>query len=42
MQWKLKQVLTTEEGQKQAAEENIDEGSSPEQLAWFYAQERAI
>ena len=41
-EWKLKEILPAASGNEQVAAENVDEGSSPEQLQWFYQQTRAI
>lgn len=40
-QWKLKAVLPPAEGEKALGMENVDEGTSPEQLQWYYRQTRA-
>lgn len=40
--WKLKEVVPAARGNEMIAAENMDEGSSPEQLQWFYKQTRAI
>ena len=40
--WKLKEVVPAERGNEMIAAENVDEGSSPDQLQWFYKQTRAI
>jgi hypothetical protein len=40
-EWKLKEVLPAARGGEQLAAENVDEGSSAEQLQWFYKQTRA-
>jgi predicted lipid-binding transport protein (Tim44 family) len=40
-EWKLKEVLPPARGGKLVAAENVDEGSSPEQLQWYYKQTRA-
>ncbi len=39
--WKLKEVLPQAKGQEAIGQENVDEGSSPSQMQWFYRQERA-
>jgi hypothetical protein len=39
--WKLKEVLPPGRGRKAVQAENVDEGSSPEQIAWYYRQTRA-
>ena len=41
-EWKLKEVLPPVRGGEQVATENVDEGSSLEQLQWYYKQTRAI
>jgi predicted lipid-binding transport protein (Tim44 family) len=40
-EWKLKEVLPPARGGEMVAAENVDEGSSPEQLQWYYKQTRA-
>jgi len=40
--WKLKEVEPTATGNEIVAKENVDEGSSSDQLQWFYKQTRAI
>ena len=40
-EWKLKEVLPPARGGELVATENVDEGSSPEQLQWYYKQTRA-
>jgi len=40
--WKLKEVVPAARGNEMIAAENVDEGSSPEQLQWFYKQTRAV
>jgi len=40
-QWKLKEVLPAAKSQRMAAQENLDEDSSPEQLQWYYQHKRA-
>jgi hypothetical protein len=40
--WKLKEVLPPAEGQRELAQENVDEGSSPAQVQWYYKQTRAV
>jgi predicted lipid-binding transport protein (Tim44 family) len=40
-EWKLKEVLPPARGGELVATENVDEGSSPEQLRWYYKQTRA-
>jgi predicted lipid-binding transport protein (Tim44 family) len=40
-QWKLKEILPPGEGVKDVSLENVDEGSSPGQMDWFYKQTRA-
>jgi predicted lipid-binding transport protein (Tim44 family) len=40
-EWKLKEVLPPARGGERVAAENMDEGSSPEQLQWYYKQTRA-
>ena len=40
-EWKLKEVLPPARGGELVAAENVDEGSSPEQLQWYYKQTRA-
>ena len=40
-EWKLKEVLPPARGGELVAEENVDEGASPEQLQWYYKQTRA-
>jgi len=40
-EWKLKEVLPPARGGERVATENVDEGSSPEQLQWYYKQTRA-
>lgn len=40
-QWKLKEVLPPAQGQKELAEENLDEDSTPAQVQWYYRQTRA-
>jgi predicted lipid-binding transport protein (Tim44 family) len=40
-EWKLKEVLPPARGSELVAAENVDEGSSPEQLQWYYKQTRA-
>ncbi len=39
--WKLKELLPPATGKMQAAGENVDEDSSPDQLQWYYRQPRA-
>ncbi|MEI6084226.1 MAG: TIM44-like domain-containing protein [Verrucomicrobiota bacterium] len=40
-QWKLKEVLPDAKGEELQAQENVDAGTSPEQLEWYYRQTRA-
>ena len=40
-EWKLKEVLPPARGGELVAAENVDEGTSPEQLQWYYKQTRA-
>jgi hypothetical protein len=40
-QWKLKEVLPPARAAAAVGEENLDQDSSPEQLMWYYRQERA-
>ena len=40
--WKLKEVVPAARGNDLIAAENVDEGSSSDQLQWFYKQTRAI
>jgi predicted lipid-binding transport protein (Tim44 family) len=40
-EWKLKEVLPPAKGGEMVAAENVDEGTSPEQLQWYYKQTRA-
>ncbi len=40
--WNLKEVLPTARGAKLAAEENVDEDSSAEQMQWYYREKRAV
>lgn len=40
-QWRLKEVLPPARGARLVGEENIDQGTSPEQLEWFYRHTRA-
>ena len=40
-EWKLKEVLPPAKGSELVAAENVDEGTSPEQLQWYYKQTRA-
>jgi hypothetical protein len=40
-EWKLKEVLPPARGGERVAAENVDEGSFPEQLQWYYKQTRA-
>ena len=40
-EWKLKEVLPAARGSEMVAAENVDEGSSADQLQWFYKQTRA-
>jgi predicted lipid-binding transport protein (Tim44 family) len=40
-EWKLKEVLPPAKGGELVAAENVDEGTSPEQLQWYYKQTRA-
>jgi hypothetical protein len=40
-EWKLKEVLPPARGGEMVAAENVDEGTSPEQLQWYYKQTRA-
>jgi predicted lipid-binding transport protein (Tim44 family)/intein/homing endonuclease len=40
-QWKLKEVLPPARAMKAVDQENLDQDSSPEQLMWYYRQERA-
>ena len=40
-QWKLKEVLPPARGKKDIAEENLDAGTSLDQLQWYYRQTRA-
>ena len=39
-QWKLKEALSSQAGAAALAAENVDEGSSAGQLAWFYQHKR--
>ena len=39
--WKLKEVLPEARGEAALSAENVDEGSSADQLQWFYKQTRA-
>ena len=41
-EWKLKEVLPAARGEAAVQAENVDEGSSPEQLKWYYQQTRAV
>lgn len=41
-EWKLKEVVPAARGGEMIEAENLDEGSSPDQLQWFYKQTRAI
>jgi hypothetical protein len=40
-QWKLKEILPEAQGESLIGRENVDEGSSPEQLQWYYQHTRA-
>lgn len=40
-QWKLKEVLPPSAGQAAMAAQNIDQGTSPGQMNWYYSQNRA-
>jgi predicted lipid-binding transport protein (Tim44 family)/uncharacterized membrane protein YgcG len=40
-QWKLKEVLPPSAGQAALGAENVDQGSSPGQMQWYYSQNRA-
>jgi predicted lipid-binding transport protein (Tim44 family) len=40
--WKLKEVVPAARGNDIIGAENVDEGSSPGQLEWFYKQTRAV
>jgi hypothetical protein len=39
--WKLKEVLPPARGRQALAADNIDQGTSREQLEWFYRHTRA-
>ena len=41
-QWKLKEVLPSAEGEQAVKSENVDEDSSPQQVQWYYTQNRAL
>jgi len=40
-EWKLKEVEPPARGEEMIQMENVDEGSSPQQLQWYYQQTRA-
>jgi predicted lipid-binding transport protein (Tim44 family) len=40
--WRLKAVLTDEQGRKAIGSENTEEGSSQQMLQWYYRQTRAL
>jgi predicted lipid-binding transport protein (Tim44 family) len=40
-EWKLKEVEPPARGEEMIKMENVDEGSSPQQLQWYYQQTRA-
>jgi intein/homing endonuclease/predicted lipid-binding transport protein (Tim44 family) len=40
-QWKLKEILPPGQGEKEIAQENLDEDSTPQQMKWYYDQNRA-
>jgi hypothetical protein len=40
--WKLKECLPPAGGARMILEENVDEGSSAQQMEWYYSQERAV
>jgi hypothetical protein len=39
--WKLKEVLPEAKGETLVKQENVDEGSSPEKMEWYYRHTRA-
>jgi predicted lipid-binding transport protein (Tim44 family) len=41
-EWKLKEVLPEANGEEMLMQENVDAGTSPDQLEWYYRQTRAV
>jgi hypothetical protein len=39
--WVLREILPTADGVNVLRKENVDKGSSPEMLEWFYSKPRA-
>ena len=40
--WRLKEIVAPEAGKEIVALENVDEGSSPQMIAWFYQHKRPV
>ncbi len=41
-QWKLKEVMPKAQGKKTIGSENLEEGSSPDLVKWYYTKKRAL
>jgi hypothetical protein len=41
-EWKMKEIVAPEAGKDLVVLENVDEGSSPQMIAWYYQHKRPV